>query len=296
MSIPSGSTMRTTLETIFDQAIDARERYLSAARTLTNLGVNRIEHSAHVVDIVEKTMQAYFEKLCKGLSATYSQGTPATIQLDARYYTFASYRETEGQCDRPLSYALRHRFTYCDDKPQHEQKEVIQTLLEAIPYDDIEASLLAQADKLRDVGMRIYADRCVDRLNIDAKWRVPKITSRYILCEISASGYNWDVAKEINELHQSLSTIARKSAIDFGFVLSDLRNAIQALSYDGMIPSRTRFGENSDHLSIICFKDKYQLRFSHAAFDAITAFVNLYGSDASIQAVNALSAKLSQAA
>ncbi len=220
-------------------------------------------------------LKTYFTDLCKCLTKAYAQGTPATIELNESLFA--------------LNCALKTKLDNTDHNETHERATIIDEFISLIPFKNIHASLTDQASSLVDKGKSLFADEIVNYLNLKYQANNTKVKSGRVILEMYTTDYwnRYNYKRDIIRFENGLRAVAMETGADFGFSVIELKNAVDALTYEEQeIASRTTFGKSSS-LEIVCFRTKYEFRFTRSSFDALAAFVTLHGRDKSIETVNA---------
>jgi len=298
MNVPSSEEMRAELGGRLALLIDTREEYLRLNRLLTGIGVDLSERSVFVSSSTQEVLTEYFTGLCRQLTAAHANNTPAEVSLNRDYYHFQQ-RRFEDDTDVVLSgltSTLRSQLCDIDIKDRETQLALMRQVTDAIHFDDIEAQLRQQVDALVDTGITMMADMLVSDLNMYHARRDIKIKGRHVIFEMCSADYWYRTDKytEVGRINDCLLYIQEQADIHFGGAASALMAALRSLSYESKsIPSRTVFGKGNA-LEIVCFKGKYEFRFTHAAFDALLAFVSLHGSDRSIDRIAEVGDALTQ--
>lgn len=271
-----------TSEQMFDQ-LETQLYSMNNALSLARINLSILEdlvpdvevRGLAIGDCISGVSKSYFTDLCKRLTKAYAQGTLAKIELD----------ESKFALDR----ALEAKLDKADHGETQQRATIIDEFISLIPFKYIHASLTGQANSLVDNGKSLFADEIVNYLNLKYQANNAKVKSGLIILEMYTTDY-WDrhnFMPNIIGFKNALRAISMETNADFGFSVVELKNAVDALSYQQQkIVSRTTFGKSTD-LEIVCFKTKYEFRFSRSVFDALTAFVPLHGSDKSIGIVNA---------
>lgn len=293
MQIPTIKEMKSTVIEKLLRALNARENYIASTAQLKSVDVRDSFPALYIRDVVTPSVRSYFGEICDKLTRVHACGTPAQISLDREYSDFDSRQVwdfEDSDVDGSKRVAISEQLVTSASKSQTEVEELIVATVESIPFDSIYSSLEAQVDELVPLGLKMIAGTLIDELNIDTRFMPPKQKGKHVICQIRSTDYwhNHEKVREIQKLDQALKTVENKSDICFGNALFYLCNAIRGTTYEEQaIPSRTSFCKGGQ-LEIHCFKEKYELRFTKKAFEAISAFVYCYGSDSAIESVSEL--------
>lgn len=281
MPIPSADEMRNSirqkLECMFHALLSANESISVVEGLCPNVRTVKLDFD----DCVEDLLKTFFTDLCNALSREYSQGTPATIDIDWSRFTEESENSARAS-------SRRHRY---EEEPDRERgASAIERLVNAIQFAKIAGDLEQQAATLQQQGKSILANGLVSFLGLTHRRLSQKIKSGRICVDIYCADY-WSRHQSIHDYAKfadGLRDASLETEMDFGRAVSLLRNAVMNMTYDEQeIPSRTTFGKG-EALEIVCFKSKYEFRFTRPAFDAIAAYVTLHGNESSVAAVTDL--------
>lgn len=274
MHIPTADEMRNHLKTQLNNmnnALTLAQVNLSIIKDL----VPNVEVRGLAIDkCITGILQTYFSDLCKRLTTTYAQGTPAEIELDESLYA--------------LNCALETQLDNTDHEDTQTRATIIDEFISLIPFSRIHKLLNDQANSLVDKGKTIFADELVDYLNFKYRADSAKVKSGRVIFEMYTADYwqRYNFMRDIIKFENALRAVAMETGANFGFSVVELKNAVDAMTYEQQeIPSRSTFGKSTG-LEIVCFRSKYEFRFARSEFDALTAFVTLHGSDNSIELVN----------
>ena len=281
MPIPTADEMRNSisqkLECMFQALLSANESISVVDRLCPNVRTLKLDFD----DCVEDLLKAFFTDLCNALSREYSQGTPATIDIDWTRFTEESESSTRAR-------SRRHRY---EEEPDNVRgASATEVLVNTIRFDNIVADLERQAAALQQVGKSILANGMMSFLGLTHLRSSINIKSGRICAETYAADY-WarhQALHDYSKFEDALTDANFETGVEFGCAVSRLKNAVMEMTYDRQeIPSRTTFGKGAA-MEIVCFKSKYEFRFTRPAFDAIAAYVTLHGNETSVAAVTKL--------
>ncbi|WP_304526907.1 hypothetical protein [Halomonas sp. I5-271120] len=296
--------MKCELFIAIRDVVEARHQFKDAVSSFERNGIK--EGSTYMSGLdthFEKLLRSFFDGKCRDLTGEHADGTPASVELSDDYYTFASrptflYRDyvVDEEDTEGLSQKVRQHIKEAEDSGDaSRQVSVLCDALEYLNWDGIEDDLKSQVASLATEGYRQVASDLVRHLNMNSRWYAPKHKSgRFIFttCSVNWSeGYRFQ--DNLMKINNALDIVTEKSGFNFGDAINALWHAIHELTPNNeFIPSRTSFNKGKC-FGIVCFKNKYEFQFNDAAFEAIQAFVNMYGDDQAIDAVMA-TAELSQ--
>lgn len=281
MPIPSAEEMRDTVKSkllCMDHALKEANAKTSLIESLCpNVRTIQLDFA----DCVEDLLKTYFDDLCSALSREFSQGTPAIISIDLKRFTVENDSGRGGHFRR-----RREAIVTTDDSGE----SAIERLVNAIEFEKIETDVKRQASSLQQEGKSILANGLVSFLGLRFPHVSFKIKAGRICIDIYSANY-WhrhDTIRDYSQFEDSLTDIRLETETDFGSAISMLKNAVMDMSYDEQeLPSRTVFNKGAA-LEIICFRTKYEFRFTRSAFDAIAAYVTLHGNESSVAAITKL--------
>lgn len=274
MHIPTAEEMRSHLKIQLNNMNNALSLAQINLVVLKDLVPNIEVRGLAIDNCITGILQTYFNELCKRLTTAYAQGTPATIDLDESLYA--------------LDCALERQLDNTVHEETHTRASIIDEFLSLIPFSKIHNLLHEQASSLVDSGKSIFADQIVDYLNLQYRAKTTRVKSGRVVLEMYTADYwqRYNFMRDIINFEKGLRAVAMETGADFGFSVVELKNAVDALTYEQQeIPSRTTFGKSTG-LEIVCFRTKYEFRFARSEFDALTAFATLHGSDRSLELVN----------
>lgn len=274
MHIPTAEEMRNHLKIQLNNMNNALSLAQINLVVLKDLVPNIEVRGLAIDNCITGILQTYFNELRKRLTTAYAQGTPATIDLDESLYA--------------LDCALEKQLDNTVHEETHTRASIIDEFISLIPFSKIHNLLHEQASSLVDNGKSIFADQIVDYLNLQYRAKTTRVKSGRVVLEMYTADYwqRYNFMRDIVNFEKGLRAVAMETGADFGFSVVELKNAVDALTYEQQeIPSRTTFGKSTG-LEIVCFRTKYEFRFSRSEFDALTAFATLHGSDRSLELVN----------
>lgn len=278
MPIPSADEMRSSIKKKLSCMLQALVSANDNISTIEGLCPSVRTVKLDFDDCVDDLMKTYFNDLCNALSREYSQGTPATIDIDWTEFTEESESSSHTR-------SRRHRF---EEVPAG--ASAIEELVSAIKFEDIFGELEKQAASLQQEGKAILANGLVSFLGLTLPRSSFKIKSGRICVDIYSADYwqRYEAVRDYSKFEDGLRDARLETEMNFGCAVSLLKAAVMDMTYDEQeIPSRTMFGKGAA-LEIACFKSKYEFRFTRPAFDAIAAYVTLHGNESSVAAVTKL--------
>lgn len=282
MPIPSSDEMRNSVQQKLMSMLQALHSANNNMCTIENLCPSVRVKKLGFDDCVEDLLKHFFTALCNDLSREFSQGTPATMDIDWTNFTVENKTPLYGRSRRYLSGG---NVQDCE-----QSASTIEELINAIDFEKMVADLERQAATLRDEGKAILANAFVSFLGLTHRRSSFKIKSGRICFDIYSVNY-WHrdgAIRDYSIFEDGLRDARLETETDFGCAVSLLKSAVMDMGYDEQeIPSRTTFSKG-DALEIVCFKSKYEFRFTRPAFDAIAAYVTLHGNDSSVAAITKL--------
>lgn len=277
MSVPSASTMRAELKQRLIEMVNARDAFNQNIAELKRIGIAPRTDRLFLSEATERAISFYFEKLCSRLTTEHANGTPAEVKLAYSLYGFdrSSYDDQECGLNEPFY----HKLIDAGDEPTECQIDLMEEAVGRIDFDAIEQSLTGQVNGLANEGLRLIAENYMHAMNIYYSHASMKITGRHVVLQMDScdnfSSYQW--RQELQHVLQLHGQVQQMGGVCLGNSIHELDMAVCRLSFENpTIPSRTAFGKGTD-LEIVCFKDKYEFRYSRKAFDAILAFISLFG-------------------
>jgi hypothetical protein len=235
--------------------------------------------SVDVEDCIENFMKQYFADICSFLSKEYSEGTPASVDIDWMRFI------PEDECSQ--FYDEFRRFNR-ERATQIKSEESVRQFANAIQFKWIESELTRQVAELKEKGSCIIADRLVAHLGLGGRCSVAVQRYGRIILRFSPADYwrNYQEVRDYSSFEDCLGHVTAETKFDFGSAVTLLKHAIDSLTYDKQqIASRTVFSKGAP-LEIVCFKEKYEFRFTPPAFEAITAYIALHGNENSVAAIS----------
>lgn len=282
MPIPSADEMRNSVQqnlmSMLQALLSANENMATIENLCPGVRVKKLDFD----DCVEDFLKHFFSDLCTNLSREFSQGTPATINIDWTNFTEKNTTSSHGRSRRYRS----------GGDPENCEQGVcaVEELINVINFEKIVADLERQAVTLRDEGKAILANGFVSFLGLTLSRSSFKIKSGRICFDIYSANYwhRYEAVRDYSKFEDGLRDARLETETDFGCAVSLLKSAVMDMGYDEQeIPSRTTFSKGAA-LEIVCFKSKYEFRFTRPAFDAIAAYVTLHGNDSSVAAITKL--------
>ena len=299
MLIPSALDMKKLLAILLESLLQESAVYFKSTVNLNSLGVKLNSSNKDLSAFVVNVVNFYFKSLNKDLTIAHANGTPAEIEIDPDYYTFerlpsgSYYKEDDGVS---LNESFRLNLVRVENESIEDQREVIKDLLSRIQFKKIEDDLKANVDQLLNEGLKLIADGLVTSLGIDGKYDNTLIKAGFVICQTSSSVPNhYYKLLSTREFETKLRVVAKYTTIDFGNAHEKLNNALETTYKHDPIPSQTTFGK-SNNLSIKCFKNRYDYILTYEAFDAIYAFVMMYGSKKSTDALSKVATQIEHVA
>lgn len=270
MQVPTAKEMQDELSSrlmAMNAAHSSARSSLIILKTLvSNISVSGVSFDGLADTIVDN----YFEDLCEQLTKAHAKGSPATIEL-----AYAMY-EIEEDIEELIANA--------DAQDVEERSNLILRLLESLSLDRIHTHLSDLVSNLEQKGKSIIADNLVSNLFGVGEIR---LKSGRVIVDMDAADYwqRYKTYRIIDRINEGLCSASKETGVNFGPSLFYLKTAVTELTYgDEEIKSRTCFGKGTN-LEIMCFRTKYELRFTRSVFDAIAAYVTLHGSDESVEVI-----------
>lgn len=282
MPIPSADEMCNSVQQklmIMLQSLLSANEDMSTIETLCpSVQVEKLDFDDCVGDLIEH----FFTDLCNELTQEFSQGTPATIDID-----WTRFKDK----NRTSLHGRYRRYRSGGDVQNREQgASAIEELINAINFENIVTDLKCQAANLLNEGKAILAKGLVSFLGLTLTYSSFKVKSGRICFDICSANY-WQSDKSVRDyskFEDGLRDVGFETETDFGCAVSLLKSSVMDMGYgDQEIPSRTTFSKGGA-LEIVCFKSKYEFRFTRPAFDAIAAYVTLHGNESSVAAITKL--------
>lgn len=252
----------------------------------------------------------YFDNLAELLSNQHSGGTPAKIEIHKSFYKIYYDRNffvnTSLSRDQkyPENKSVENAWEMLSEAEKSlSSSEIYQLLckvINKIDFNAISESIENQISTLHAYGKRIISKGVCDFLNINSAYKVPRMKSRMMVFSVSSvdsSGLgSYRLTHEIEVISSYMNSIDEGLGKDFSYVASELSLAIGKLSFGGGgIPSRTVYGKGRG-VEVVCFKEKYEFRFTREAFSTLQAFICLNGGDGEVERIMGVSGLLAKAA
>jgi len=290
--------MKCELAIAMRDVVEARHQFKKAQAILSEHGISEgRSFMSGLRSHFEDVLKHYFEEKSRELTRLHADGTPAEVSLDSRFYSFERmpsfmYHDShlrENSDDRYIRQEAWHKLQDAETQEAEAsaQVRVMCEALDSLNWEGIKNDLESQANSLASEGRRLVAETVVNQLSMKHRFHEPKFKSgRFIFSTYSTSWMqNHDKMREVHKLIDALNKITQETGFVFGHALHALNHEIQNLGYDKeQIASRTILCKG-DPIEVRCFKEKYEYRFTQDAFEAIQAFISLYGGDAEIDAV-----------
>jgi len=287
--------LKDDLKSFVKKAIVGRNEYINASTNLISLGIYVRGDSFYMREFVMKVITTFFNEKTKSLTIQNSQGTPAEIKLDDEINLLFDPDLSNGE--RGFTQELLEELKKIETRIASEPDKLTDKIIEEIDFLVIVSSLNKQIKNLYGEGMEILASRIVSELNIgNSNYLATIIKQKYTSFSTPNRDY-WgrnEVIERSRKIYETLNKITLETQVEFGTSPIQLIEGLINLPYDKALQSRTSF--KGKHLTIVCFKEKIEWRFSQEAVDAITAFVLLYGNDKSIESISMLTPELLNAA
>ena len=301
--LPTIDGMKTELRDQLSSMLEWRRQYQDADSGLYRLGIFSDSSTISLIYAVETIIKNYFTSMSSALTKKYSENTPAKLVIDSKLYSFLDvprfkYRNSSDDgCT--LNPHFRRVLMDADDAGMLDQAYLVNQVISRIDYDSIVSGIQDQLKSLVNSGLREMVTKFILDLNMRSNRRPFHFKYKRIIFEKSPVQW-YDASDELKTMRRTLSSlvsIAELSGVHFGSGLYEYIQAIGNLKYDTdeTIPTGTVFGKNLP-LEIRCFKNKHQFRFSTTAFEAICAWVTLYGDEEQSSFINEIVEQLAKAA
>lgn len=291
-------SMKCELAIGMQEVAEARHHFIMAQQAFERHGIRESRSfMSGIVTHFEKALENYFKALCQELTNEHADGTPAEVELDSRFYSFERgpaflYYDDEARHSADECHIKREAWKILEAVDSEGCSPSAQTraMCEALDYanwEGIKSSLDEQIKNLASAGRRLVADTLVKQLSMKNSFHEPKFKSgRFIFTTYSVSWmHHHDKIREIHKLIDALSKVTSETGIVFGFALQGLVSELNGLGFEKeKVASRTTICKG-DPVEVRCFKEKYEYRFTPKAFEAIQAFISMYGDDEAIDAV-----------
>lgn len=287
-NIPSADQMKSDVQNILEQLNTVVYLNNKNAQILKELVPNPRVYSADFALCVNGALERYFNGLGKKLSALYSGGTPASLEIEEKHYTAnprSNYSYRPSRDEYAVSYELSEAIDAADEMEPEDRNHLIVKLIEAIRFEAIYQDIVEQCENLKEAGKSILADKLISFFSLKHKSCHPAVKRDRIIIERYSADYSSARCGYVSDLQYLLDLlryVSLETGMDFGSGAWELKNAVMHLTYsNSCIPSRTIFGKGQQ-LEIACFNSKYEFRFSRSGFDALAAYVTLHGSERSV--------------
>lgn len=287
MDIPASNEMVSHLKEVLFLMVEDLAAYNKLQARLASAGAFNHSSPAGLRHCVNGVIAAYITDLEIQLTEAYSKGTSARITVD-KNLCFPSKIDPE--------YERLHK--QAEGSNIDDQQTFVLAALMRVDWDAIERSLRTQAEDLETKGLGLIADELIKQLGIQNQRFPVTATSRHVVCKIFAADYFsiYEKVRSLQELQKSLDVVSQHSGVSFGEAIDLHIDALKALHYEERrISSRTTFAKGKT-LEIACFKEVYEYRFQKPAFDAIAAFIFMYGNENSIRYISEVIGETSNAA
>ncbi len=266
MNIPTANELRSSLMTVLVSALKATVAANANIDELNKLS-GGYEFRRDKVDFSKTFMgilNHFFSDLIIKLSKAYSGDTSIICDID--WSDFHNGRET--------LYVLRD----INDRYLRDC-DAVTTILGSMNLEAFIDQLNSLLPKLENAGKQDIALKTSKFLRLGYQRCMPYTQSGRICIEIYSTSHSnsYSYLETLRAFSENLRAIQTETLFEFGDSIQDLIAAIKELSYiKDKIESRTMFGARSP-IEILCFKDKYTLRFTAKAFTSISSYLSLYG-------------------
>ena len=217
---------------------------------------------------VTQAIATYLKKICDDATKSFAGGTLAKCEYDDKWLSSDSYYRRGAALDR-----------FMKDPQNGDVNVLAKEVVATINFNLIHREIVKNAVTLKQTGLEQQANDLCRYLSLVPRgyWRnSPYIKGQQIICETSAAthSYNYrrDREKNFDLIENALQMVGRMTGVNFGTSTALLLEAISKLKYEQKLASRTNLGKGSN-LQIVCFKDKFEFRFSEEAFTAVMTFV-----------------------
>jgi hypothetical protein len=289
--------MKCELTIAMSDVVEARHLFEKSHSLFSSLGIREGNTFMSCLRThFEKTVKNYFVEKSRALTRLYAEGTPAEIELDSRFYNFDTSNphrhqiESESELDKRYIGREARELLIDADNGAVEASDQVQAMCNALDYlnwDGIKQSFDEQIEGLAVEGRRLVADAIVKQLSMHHGFHKPKFKSgRFVFSTYSVSWlYHHDKIRDLVKFNDALNKVTEETGFEFGYALNGLISELNELGYNNeKIASRTTICKR-DPIEVRCFKDKYEYHLSQGAFDAIQAFISMYGDDQDVDAV-----------
>lgn len=280
--------MKAELVERFAILVQYLEDYRSASYRLTNIGADVRSDYDTLLDHLESVLKHTFEQMTESLTTKYASSTPVTIELSSAHYEF--YKSPKLTC------SMRDRVIEADKQTCARQLDVLKEVADRIDFDAIYNDLFQQISGIDTAAMKAHCETLLHGLGIGFLHKPIRRTDRHVHLSRATTSYAYAylTIEEYQRLNDAIAAVTKDTAQDFGHGLESFIQALENLNYScEVIPTRSHFGKGCA-LEIICFKNKYEFRLTHAAIAAIEAFVSVHGSSVSIQTLSHFQDRLEQ--
>lgn len=287
MQILSASQMVSQLKDVLFPMLDDFAALGEAQVRLVEAGAIHPASSLSLRSCIQNVMNTYIEKMEKALTEAYANGTSATINISKGLFLL-------DLIDRNMELVPPN----AGSMDLEDQQTLVLGVLLHIDWNAIEESIRTQAEQLEANGLGLIADQLVRQLNMRSGRYPVEVNKRHVICRMHTVDYfsTFSKIRELQGLIQALDVVSKKTGTNFGSAVEEHLKALDALSYNYQrIASRTTFAKGKA-LEIVCFKECYEYRFSKPTFDALAAYITLYGNEDSTECLNEVLGKLQNAA
>jgi hypothetical protein len=285
MNIPNADEIKTILSQKIVLMHKARLVYKGAQSDLLKAGVCLNYNNVHLSNSIENIFDGYFDNLSDLMTIEFSKGTAAKIKLDRSLFA--------------IKKDLRIKLSGSEKLNASVQSEVLQEVLDSIDFKAIVENIQKCNASIYSEGLSIIADKLSDKLNLFFNPNYETSTfvkPRHIVCVTGGSdSYHSTKIGELENLNNALEYVSTETGFNFGDAIDQLKKELGEINYLVPVASRKVFCKGSA-LEIVCFKEKYEFRFTHNAFDALSAFITMYDTDKNIERLFEITSQMQSAA
>ena len=286
MKIRSAHSMKTEIDRKLHQLVEASITFNKSKKDLSILGISVSPKPICLYDSTVEVLVGYFNLLSDEITKAFNNETKASFSLDYSFYLFEANPPSNYVLKQPLKNNILDAINLTID----EQHKLIDEIVSTIPFDCIEKEFQKGACLLETEVLALMANNCAYDFNVNSFQRKWRISGGHIIlntpCAIPYA--HEDKQEELTRTIILLQTISKCSNVNFGPAIKDLLALISSIDRSSSIPSRTTFGKG-EAITVRCYKDRYDYCLTPDAFDAIYAFVTMYGTDKAVDSFSKIS-------
>lgn len=285
MPVPTAPELIRLLTAPLDAAVRAYDALMSAAASYEQLGLGEPLSSGNhsLARLVDSVLDREVARLCEVLSAEYANGTGAHFVLARENYL-----------PDAAAHWQRHPLARVEPLPLEDKLAAVLSYVMRLPARALVERLGDRCARLAEEGEAEHAHRLADDLRLGFQNHVKriKIGAHGISLPLGgiAGSYDYHARGALDAFDSALARVQLHSGIAFGSAVSELRADLDAVGSSSCELSGRRYGDRAS-LQIAVFNAHCTAFMSARCFDAVAAYICLFGSPEKVEHLHALTTR-----